>query len=386
MKLCNFRPLCWLALIVMTAVGTAEISFLLAVIVGVILLCGLCVIKLPRQFKIVAILLYGVTLLNYFLQTNFIFSWAQINNLNWKLRSVVLGYVRWYLPMFLSTENANIVYAMLFGDKSVLSAGLINHFSITGLAHLLTVSGLHVGLLFTVIERLLSWCRVPKRMHLWVIAPLLIFYADLCCWRYAVTRAVIMCIIYAFAKRRLVVVDSLSVLALTATIILVLDPLALTSVSFLLSFACLLGIILWYQELQRVIPLKTIAMYVAVTLGSFPLLIYYFAKIPLLGIISNVVLMPLLVLVFYLGLFAVSTFICGAVLWLAEPLLNFVNWVTSAIGQLSWVTLNVSHGLLAVFVYYVASLILSRFIFLKPKIKYPLVVVLFSCYLMLLMF
>lgn len=386
MKLFNFRPLCWLALIVMMAVGVAMISIWLAVAVGVVLCCGLYYVKVPRQFKIVAMIMYGVTLLSYIIHTTFNLSLSQISDVNWGLRGIVLRYVRWYLPMFLSTKNANIIYTMLFGDKSVLSADLYTQFSVTGLAHLLTVSGLHVGLLFKVIEKLLIWCRVPKRAHLWVITPLLLFYADLCGWRYAVMRAVIMCLVYVVAKGHLVVADPLSVLALAATIILVLDPLALESVSFLLSFACVFGIILWYRELERLIPSKAITMYFAVTLGSFPFLIYYFGKVPLLGVVANVVLMPLLVLSFYLGLFAVSTFICGAVLWLVEPLLNFVNWVTSAVGQLSWATLSATHGLVAVFIYYFASLILSRFVFLKPKIKYPLVAVLFSCYLVLLVF
>ena len=86
---------------------------------------------------------------------------------------------------------------------------------------------------------------------------------------------------------------------------------------------------------------------------------------------------------FYLGMFAVGTFACGAVLWLAEPLLNFVRWVTTAVGQLPYAILPMSHGLLAVVIYLCASFVLSRFIFLRPKIKYPLAVALFTCYFVL---
>ncbi len=296
----------------------------------------------------------------------------------------MLRYARWYLPMFLSQDNADLLYAMLFGDKSVLTWGLRNDFSAAGLAHMLAVSGLHVGLLTGVVGRLLTWCRVPRRAHLWVIAPILIFYAYLCGWQYAIMRAVIMCLTYEIAKHHLHVADSLSVLSLAAVLILLIYPYALVSVSFLLSFSCVLGIYLWYQSLLRVVPSKALAMYVAVTLGSFPFQVYFFGAMPLLGLVANVILVPMLVVSFYLGMFAVSTFACGAVLWLVNPLLDFVRWITTSIGQLSWTTLTVSHGLPAVFIYLLASLVLSRFIFLQPKVKYPLVAVLFSCYLVLL--
>ncbi len=385
MKLCNFRPLCWLALVVMLAISTAMFSVWVALAVGIVVFSVLLWTKLPRQFKIVAMVVYVVALISYGLTT------CLVANPSYRtydpdagLRGVVLRYVRWYLPMFLSEDNANLLYAMMFGDKSVLTWGLRHDFSIAGLAHMLAVSGLHVVLLSDVVGTLLRWCRVPRRAHLWVIAPILIFYAYLCGWQYAIMRAVIMCLTYEIAKHHLHVADPLSVLSLAAVIILLLYPYALVSVSFWLSFSCVLGIYLWYQNLYRVIPSQWVALYGAVTLGSFPFQVYFFGAVPLLGIVTNVILVSLLVLSFYLGMFAVSTFVCGAVLWLAEPLLNFVRWVSNAIGQLPWATLTVSHNFFAVLVYLCASLVLSRFIFLKPKIKYPLVAALFTCYLVLL--
>jgi hypothetical protein len=61
-----------------------------------------------------------------------------------------------------------------------------------------------------------------------------------------------------------------------------------------------------------------------------------------------------------------------------------VRWVMSGIGKLSWAMLPLNHGLLAVFVFLIATIICSRFVFLKPKIKYTLAGVLFTCYLILL--
>ena len=385
MKLFNFRPVCWLALIVILAIGSAMLSVWLSIAVGVFLVAVLWWLKLPRQFKIVAVVLYGLALGSFVLTTCLVDNpYYRTYDPDAGLRGVVLRYVRWYLPLFLSTENADLVYTMLFGDKSVLSWGMVSDFNVAGLAHVLTVSGLHVGLLYYVVGKVLGWCRVPRRAHLWVITPILLFYAYLCGWRYAIMRAVIMFLVYAVAKHHLHVADSLSVLSLAAIVILLLYPYALVSVSFLLSFACVLGIYLWYDGIYRVVPSQAVALYFSVMFGSFPFLVYFFGQIPLLGVVAAVILLPLLVVSFYLGMFAVCTFVCGAVLWLAEPLLNFVRWVTDAMGQLPWATISVSHSLPAIFLYLVASLVLSRFVFLQPKIKYPVVAVLFTCYLVLL--
>ena len=385
MKICNFRPLCWLAFIVILAIASSMLSIWCLVLVTIGLFLVLWLVKVPPEFKRVAVIVFILAVLNYLL-TSVVVANPYVRNYdpNAGLRGIILRYVRWYLSMFLSQDNANLVCAMIFGDKSVLSWTTRSNFTAMGLAHMLAVSGLHVGLVYAVIGFILRCCRVPKRVHLWIIAPVLLFYAYLCGWRYAMMRAVIMCLVYAIAKHRLRVADPLSVLSLAAVVILLIYPYALVSVSFLLSFTCVLGIYLWYDAIYKVIPTKAVAMYVAVTLGSLPFVVYFFGAVPLFGIIANVILVPLLLVAFYMGMFAVSTFVCGAVLWLVEPLLNFVRWITAAMEKIPWATIHVSHNLLAVLVYLGASLLLSRFIFIRPKIKYPLVIAMFTCYLVLL--
>ncbi len=386
MKLCNFRPLCWLALIVILAIGSAMLAWWCAVIFAIVLLNLLLWTKLPREFKIVAICVYVLVMLSYLLTTCFVSNPYYLSyNPDEGLRGVILRYARWYLSLFLSEENTDLVYTMLFGDKSVLTFGVRYDFTVAGMAHILVVSGLHVSALFGAIGTLLRWCRVPKRAHLWIIAPILLFYGYLCGWKYSIIRAVIMCLVYSFAKHHLHIADSLSVLSLAAIIVLIIYPYALVSASFLLSFSCVLGIHLWYQTVFKVLPSSAVAMYVAVTLGSFPFVVYFFGSVPLLGLIANVVLVPLLMCAFYLAMLSVGTFICGVVMWLVEPILNLVIWVTSAIGEIPWATLTITHGVTAIIVYYLATLLLSRFVFVKRQIKYPLAVVMFTCYLTLIM-
>ena len=233
MKICNFRPMCFLAFIVILAVGSVMLSPWCALIIGLGIFTVLLWCKLPRQFKVVAMACYLIAIISYVLTTYFVSNpYYRTYDTDSGLRGIILRYVRWYLSLFLSEENADLVYAMLLGDRSVLTFDIKYDFTATGLAHILSVSGLHVSALYAAIATLLRWCRVPRRAHLWVIAPVLIFYGYLCGWQYAIMRAVIMCLVYAVAKHKLRVADSLSVMSLAVVIILIIYPYALVSASF----------------------------------------------------------------------------------------------------------------------------------------------------------
>lgn len=386
MKICNFRPLCFLALIVILCVAACLVSLWWTIALAVVLTAILYFAKVPTQFKVTVAVVFALTTISFVLTTLLNPNpYYRTYNPNAGLRGVILRYADWYLNKFLSKDNAALMYAMLFGDKRGLPFMLKSNFTVAGLAHMLAVSGLHVGLLVSVIALILKTCKVPQRARLYVIMPVLLFYAYLCGWQYSILRAVIMYFVYAFVKQCFHLADPLSCLSCAAIVILVLFPYALVSASFLLSFSCVLGIDLMYDYFLKRCYVKSIAMYLAVTIASFPFVVYFFGAVPLYGVIANVVLVPLLILCFYVGMFAVSTFLMGAVLWLTEPLLTFVRSVSEAITKLPLATLSVSSSFPAIIIYLLGLIIMSRFVFLKPKVKYPLAAVLFACYFLLIM-
>ena len=239
MKICNFRPLCWLAVCVLVAAAACQLSPWLIGVGAVALVLILPWLKVPRWFKIAALVLYTAVAVSFWLTT-----WGNPNptvrsyDPDAGLRGIILHYADWLLKHFLSADNANLVYSMLFGDKSGLSWTLKHNYSVAGLAHMFAVSGLHVGLLAISLERVLRWMRVPRRAHLYVIAPVLIFYAYLCGWQYAILRALIMYLVHAVARQHVQSTDALSTMAMAMIIIVTLFPYAVVSVSFWLSFAC----------------------------------------------------------------------------------------------------------------------------------------------------
>ena len=385
MKLCNFRPLCVIAWLATLTSLSCLVSPWLSLVVGLGLGVLLTYTKSPLSFKVVALTVYAAVIASFLLHTAFnpepVY---RTYDPDAGLRGVVLRYANGVLHQFLSDNNAELLFSMMFGNKAGLPWLLRQDFSVAGIAHLLAVSGLHVGLLAVVLTWLLKMVRVPRRARIYCLAPLLLFYAYLCGWQYAVLRAMIMCLVYELARHHQRQVDPLTAMSIALTIILILFPYSLKSASFMLTFACTLGYILFYRGLQRVVRLKALAMYLAVNIGVLPFMIYCFGYLTVYGVIANLVLVPLLVVAYYVGMLAVSTYLAGCLLWLVDPVLTLASRVCALIARLPNAALMISSPGLAIVLYLVGLLLLSRFVFLSRKVKYPLATLLFACYFLLL--
>lgn len=136
-------------------------------------------------------------------------------------------------------ETSSMIFGILFGDKSFLGDDVYGRFQKNGIAHILAVSGLHVGLVYTVIRRILK--RKDRTASIISIISLFV-YATLANYSVSVIRACIMiCLkIAAFhLKRRY---DMLSAACLTAMIMLSYNPYYIYDAGAQLSFAAVYGL------------------------------------------------------------------------------------------------------------------------------------------------
>ncbi|HCC69129.1 MAG TPA: DNA internalization-related competence protein ComEC/Rec2 [Nitrospiraceae bacterium] len=237
----------------------------------------------------------------------------------------------------LAEDNASFLKAIVLGLQVEINQDLRDAFSATGLAHLLSVSGTHFGLLafilFKIIKGLLKVLpyRLFERLTLYITPtqiaviltlPLLILYAIISGGSIPTIRSFIMVFIYMaalFLGRKGQWLNSLSI---AAVIILLWDPGALFDLSFQLSFLAVLsfGYVLDKykpdEELERgpkpsllkraFEGIKTSTLItVAVTLGIAPLVAYYFYHFPLISPLSNLIVTPLVCFVLLpLGFFS----------------------------------------------------------------------------------
>ncbi|MCP4668552.1 MAG: ComEC family competence protein, partial [Deltaproteobacteria bacterium] len=232
--------------------------------------------------------------------------------------------VRDFFKEKLAPQDSALFRALLLGERQGISPELREPFNKTGVGHILAVSGLHVGLVawvaFFLIKGALSRSyTLALKVDIRKFAALLtcvpvVGYTCLAGFHVSSQRAMIMVLVFLWSLILGREKEVWSTLALAGLLILGLDPHALFSISFQLSFSAVIGI-LWLTPpiLNRLPPSKEIpggkrsiihsmAAYftglVAVSLSAavflLPVISYYFHRISLVTIPANITVVPLL--------------------------------------------------------------------------------------------
>ncbi len=228
-------------------------------------------------------------------------------------------------------KHADVAYAMMFGDTSIVDGNVNAIYQNTGIAHILAVSGLHVSAIVFAISFILKKLRVPKKVQVAVLAIFLGFYTYLCNFSISVIRSSFMAIILNYSYIRGKAYDRFSVLALLAMVILLFAPLQLFNVSFVLSFMSVLSIILLEQPLSRLFSkifynklASEFGLLFSLQLGITVVSVYYFNELNPLTFLANLVSIPVVT-------FAFLTIILFAIIAMVFP---FANVVCKLVGEI----------------------------------------------------
>jgi competence protein ComEC len=202
-----------------------------------------------------------------------------------------------YRSFGLESEAFAFVCALTLGYKVHLSNDLQEAFRTSGTAHVLALSGLHVGIIYTFISLLFSFFGKSRR-GFFVVAALwaFVFVVGMSA---SVVRAAIMLTIGSLGRRR---GFGYNTLAAAAFLILVFSPYSLFDVGFQMSFAAVFAILFFNPKLKRLYaPSGLIAQYgwgllcitTSAQLGVFPLALYYFGTFPTWFFVTNLLVVPL---------------------------------------------------------------------------------------------
>ena len=246
----------------------------------------------------------------------------------------------------LGTEEAAIAAAMSLGDKRSLDAAQRQSFSATGVSHVLALSGLHLGILFSLYSLLFVNRLRSRRGRVFaslVGVALLWGFALLVGFPLSLVRATVMFTLWQLSVVLYGERSSLNNLALAALLILLFSPASLFDIGFQLSFTSVFFILFLMPHIPRPRWLRRsrllallygwLTVSIVAQIGTGPLVAYYFHTIPLVGLLGNLLAIPLayvilgLALVFFLipgfqGLTATLLgwcirFLTGAVGWMA---------------------------------------------------------------------
>ena len=201
--------------------------------------------------------------------------------------------------------------ALLLGDTEDLTYAQDTSLKTSGIRHIVAVSGLHVSILFALIYLLAGKKRVLTAL---LGIPMLMLFALTAGLTPSILRACLMQSLMMLALLLRREYDPPSALAFAVLVILGLNPFAISSVSFQLSCGCIVGIFLFSGRFQRRFRsfthgftlgkklLRLIVGSLSVTVGTMiitaPLCAYYFETISLIGILTNLLTLPVVTVIF----------------------------------------------------------------------------------------
>ncbi len=234
-------------------------------------------------------------------------------------------------------EEAGVLIGILFGDKSYMDSSIYENFQRNGTAHILAVSGIHIGILYSALEFLLKKKQGMIKDSLMI--SFLILYAAVSEFAPSVVRAVMMIVLFIISKRVYKRYDLLSSAGFTAFILLLYNPYMLFNVGFQLSFAAVLSIGFIYPFLQRRINykndfIKMISLLVSIQIGTAPLIAYHFNYFSFAAFFINIPLVLLAEIILPVGF---------VLLLLSTTPIQLFDWVAKAEGILVNLMIEMNH-------------------------------------------
>ena len=231
-------------------------------------------------------------------------------------RQVALDYRRKIVSLYrglgFKGDELAVLSALTVGAKDELGEDIVETYSVTGASHVLALSGLHIGFLSMLFFFILSslWRRWNS------LKPFLLLLIILLLWSFAfftglsssVVRSVIMCSILALSTLQMEKPLTMNTLAVTAFLMLLLNPVWLFDVGFQLSFTAVAAILLLQPKLYNLWTIKNrflryiwglMTISVAAQVGTAPLVMLYFSRFSTHFLLTNLWVVPMVTVIMH---------------------------------------------------------------------------------------
>ncbi|MDR3327250.1 MAG: ComEC family competence protein [Prevotellaceae bacterium] len=238
--------------------------------------------------------------------------------------------------MNLSGDEFGLAAALTLGYRDAINPELRDSYAATGATHVLSVSGLHVGVVYVVLNFLLSFMDKGKRKsHIKsvIIIVFLWFYSFIAGLCPSICRATLMFSLLAVGtlfNKKPSIYDTIFN---SAFILLIINPLWIFDLGFQLSYSALLSIVYFQPRIVNLFNIKSKAFLwlweltsvsIAAQLGTAPIALYYFSQFPYYFLLSNIVVIPISSLIIY---FATALFALYKVPFLNTVIAFCLEWI-----------------------------------------------------------
>lgn len=307
----------------------------------------------------------------------------------WCIPAVLRKEIRDRLDAFFSGDAAGFARALLLGDASKLSYSIDTALKISGIRHIVAVSGLHVSILFGA----LSMLTLKRRFLTLVLGvPSLVLFAAVAGFTPSVVRACIMVCLMMVAQALDREYDPPTALAFAVVVMLAADPLTITTVGFQLSVVSVAGIFIFAEPISAWIrsrfklkkrwqerALSAAATSVGISLGAtlltMPLCAWYFGCVSLIAVLTNLLTLWMVSLTFYglILLCLLSIFCTGGAMVLSKVLLLPIGAVLGCAKLLAGLPMAAVYTRSRYFVAWLVFAYILLAVYLLSRKKRPLV-------------
>ncbi len=286
----------------------------------------------------------------------------------------LLAMVREKITELFPEDTEGFALALLTGERDGMTFQQRNNMSLTGIAHIVSVSGMHVTLIVGVIQLL---CLRRRRIATVCSLIVMLLFAAMLGFSPSVTRAVTMNTVFLLAPLVRRENDGFTSLGAALLVILLHNPWAIANVSLQLSFVAMAGIFLVtpriFARIMRVSDdkqwqethprrhrmLRSVAVTLAATLGAnsltLPLVAMTFGSVSVISPLTNMLLMPVISLVFTASFvlllvalvfswLAPLMFLCTKGAWLLSWLIRFALWAIDRLAGLPYAAVYTCSG------------------------------------------
>ncbi len=257
-----------------------------------------------------------------------------------------------YKRLGFEKEALALLSALTLGEKRDFPQELKESYSVAGASHILALSGLHLGILYILLALLVpgskggvAW-RVLRELFIVLFLWGFAFVAGL---SPSVVRSAILFTLMSLGRLLGGDVSPVSSLSLAAMVMLVFSPHLLFDVSFQLSFAAVLSIVLLAPPLQKVMgvykhgavyryAVNLLILSLVAQIGVLPFVWYYFGMFPLYFLVTNIFVVPLafvmMVLVVAVWILTPLSFLQIPFAWLLGLVVRLMNFIVCGVAEL----------------------------------------------------
>ncbi|MEG2769334.1 MAG: ComEC/Rec2 family competence protein, partial [Oscillospiraceae bacterium] len=221
------------------------------------------------------------------------------------------------LQLNVSGENGKICTAIVTGDKSELSKDVKMQFRQAGLSHILVVSGLHLGIIAGFATLLLGKIFKNKKFSTFLSILFVLVFVCFTGFTPSTVRAGVVICFVLIGKACHFETDAVTSMALALILLLLSNPYACLDAGLLLSFSSTLGLVfLSYFKHEYIEQLKTNKWFcfakpflvpLFVMVATLPVMIYINGNVSIVGILANIIVVPLLTPVLIMGVITLIT-------------------------------------------------------------------------------